>query len=412
MSDKINDLLGKAQVIIKKIKEDEADRKKEGNSLNFMKATGIQCNEIRHSAFLAVLLDPKGDHGQGCAFLDSFIKFFDLDMPRPNELGTKNAEVITEAQGNNCDRLDILIKLKDGPWFAIENKVWAGEGIDQIKRYQDYLVKQNRPGSTILFLSPTGAEPTTADSNSNIRCCSISYKNLSDWLRTLLVDDSAVKVPRCSAVSMLIKQYAEICSQIGGDVVEVNSKDIENLIRDNLENALHIEQETRIVREEMYNNFWVVDVLSSLNKCLGDKKWIAIKGTPWDDSKIKNPCRILTIVPKGYKTIRPAYCIAIEIKPSVGTTPLIGVIQDGLLGHHGENDQEIRKNLEEKLKKELRDGRSSVKWPWYSFVNSKFESFMVNNINTIISIDKNKEEHVKLIVEELKVFFDKTKDVI
>jgi|GEM_PF-6804324 len=66
---KITDLLVHATKIILKAKDQKNIERGNGNSLNFMTATGIQDKEIRHSAFLAALLDPDGDHVQEGALL-------------------------------------------------------------------------------------------------------------------------------------------------------------------------------------------------------------------------------------------------------------------------------------------------------------------------------------------------------
>jgi PD-(D/E)XK nuclease superfamily len=123
-----------------------------------------------HSALLCDLLDPRGTHGQGGAFLQAFLAMIDDKLPRstsrapwPPADGWWN--VVPEfaaAQG----RLDILLTNRgpSGPaTIVIENKWGHGVGDLQLERYGEYLVKQRPLGEghrkCLVYLTRSGEDP-------------------------------------------------------------------------------------------------------------------------------------------------------------------------------------------------------------------------------------------------------------
>jgi len=121
--------------------------------------------EMRHSDFLAYLLNPTQNHGLGDLFIkrllqEAIIQSGSIQTISPIDLDLwdlDNMEVRREW-------LDIDILLLDTPHqlvVIIENKVFSGEHSDQLNRYQQ-IVKQHFPGYTIikLFLTPNEDEPS------------------------------------------------------------------------------------------------------------------------------------------------------------------------------------------------------------------------------------------------------------
>lgn len=111
---------------------------------NIFDALGIARAEIRHSNFLAWLLDPIESHGQGSLFLKAVLmdllkhaRANGFDVPiSPIELdGEELRGVEIRRERNN---IDLLIK-SDEPRFviAIENKIDSGEHSNQLQRYEN-----------------------------------------------------------------------------------------------------------------------------------------------------------------------------------------------------------------------------------------------------------------------------------
>ena len=87
------------------------------------------------SQIIAGLLDPGGSHGQQRMFLDAFLRRIergDLLVKQPRKVDTE-----FPCQGGF---IDILVDFGDFG-IGIENKPWAGDQDEQLRRYHDYLKK-------------------------------------------------------------------------------------------------------------------------------------------------------------------------------------------------------------------------------------------------------------------------------
>lgn len=136
---------------------------------NIFDALGVVRAEIRHSNFLAWLLDPNESHGAGHTFLNAVL--MDLLRESPVDLrplspvdldGSSLGGVKVRREYRN---IDLLIS-SGSPRIvvAVENKIDSGEHSDQLQRYRA-IVQQDFPEHKPLFvfLTPDGDEPTEAD---------------------------------------------------------------------------------------------------------------------------------------------------------------------------------------------------------------------------------------------------------
>jgi thiamine phosphate synthase YjbQ (UPF0047 family) len=133
---------------------------------NIFEAIGAVRQELRHSDFLAYLLDPHQNHGLGDAFIKKLLQKALLlisDIPVPITLidldtwDLEEMEVLREWRS-----IDILLKdARHQLVVAIENKVDAQEHSGQLQRYRQTLT-QHFPGWKVLglFLTPDGAIPS------------------------------------------------------------------------------------------------------------------------------------------------------------------------------------------------------------------------------------------------------------
>jgi len=137
---------------------------------NIFDALGIARVEIRHSNFLAWLLDPAESHGQGSIFLKAVLMDLFKQAPvdkRPlspvdlDGLELRGVQVRREWRG-----IDVLITSRN-PEFAVavENKIESGEHGNQLARYEGTIEQefpdlpaQNR---VFVFLTPEGEEASS-----------------------------------------------------------------------------------------------------------------------------------------------------------------------------------------------------------------------------------------------------------
>ena len=151
------------------------------SELDLFDVLGVVHGELVHSRFLAWLLDPQRNHGLGDYFLKSFL------LRTCITAGKLGISAITPARIHATDwsetevrrewqNIDILILNREARFVcAVENKIWAGEGIDadgasQLTRYRETL-ENEFPDFTrhFVFLSPQ-AYPRSKKTNANSGC--------------------------------------------------------------------------------------------------------------------------------------------------------------------------------------------------------------------------------------------------
>lgn len=131
---------------------------KNPNLFSILKVEGI---EIRHSHFLAWLLDPNGTHNLG----NNFLRWFLRDIFSENKIGWANEFIIDSLDLSGIrvyrewNNIDLLI-VSNLFVICIENKVWSKEHSNQLSRYRE-IVKRNFPklNHAFVFLNPDGVVP-------------------------------------------------------------------------------------------------------------------------------------------------------------------------------------------------------------------------------------------------------------
>jgi len=138
---------------------------------NVFEALGVVRSELRHSNFLAWLLDPSGSHGLGPAFLSLFLRHVSRKaredgvegdgLPTPFDVDAwdlSGAEVRREWR--NIDLL--VLDPENGAVCVIENKVFSAEHSDQLRKYRRQVATAFRDYEhrLFVFLSPGGLDPS------------------------------------------------------------------------------------------------------------------------------------------------------------------------------------------------------------------------------------------------------------
>lgn len=135
---------------------------------NIFDALGIARVEIRHSNFLAFILDPAESHGQGQLFLKAILMDILKSAPansRPfSPIELDGADLRGVEVRREWEHIDLLITCEQPPFVVvIENKVDSKEHSNQLIRYQKVVAlhfPQSRP--FYVFLSPNADEPSEA----------------------------------------------------------------------------------------------------------------------------------------------------------------------------------------------------------------------------------------------------------
>src|SRR5713101_492931 len=131
---------------------------------NIFDALDIARVEIRHSNFLAFILDPAESHGQGQLFLKAVL----MDLLKASPAGLRPFSPIDldgmDLGGVSVRRewrhIDLLITCEEPPCvIAVENKVGSHEHSGQLGRYQETIETQYPQARPLyVYLTPNGEE--------------------------------------------------------------------------------------------------------------------------------------------------------------------------------------------------------------------------------------------------------------
>ena len=175
----MNKLLKQVEQIVSQAKQAKEESRKRGEQFNMFWACKVNHYETSHSAIIAELLNPKGLHGQGELYLTLFLLSYKSGFCFSLENGaTVETEVVT-----GDGRLDILITNPEGQAIIIENKIYAQDQLEQLKRYDKYASeKYGKENYEILYLTLFGDE-ASKQSCKDVEYIPISYEvQIVEWL--------------------------------------------------------------------------------------------------------------------------------------------------------------------------------------------------------------------------------------
>jgi hypothetical protein len=134
------------------------------NQFNIFEAVGMARLEIRHSHFLAFLLNPNTSHHLGDVFLKTFLKqlLLEADNATVSPIEIDVATLTDTEVRREWKNIDILLVSPGSKMVcAIENKVDSGEHSNQLQRYRQIVQKEFSDYRQIfVFLTPQGILPS------------------------------------------------------------------------------------------------------------------------------------------------------------------------------------------------------------------------------------------------------------
>ena len=170
-----------------------SNKYKRDKQFNAFTTFGVNEKENMHSRFIAMLLNPNGDHNFGNRFLELFLK--QLEINNFNSSGLK-VECEKDAKGR---RIDIAI-WNPTHFLLIENKLWASDQDNQLRDYYNFALKNAKSEDNvfIIYLTPYGAMPSEISFSTGItpeghrelpkdKVICISYeKHILQWLEACI----------------------------------------------------------------------------------------------------------------------------------------------------------------------------------------------------------------------------------
>jgi hypothetical protein len=182
-----------------------------GENFNIFSIMTMEYAEVKtHSAIITELLNPRGSHGKGKAFLELFLEELKEEIQENNLLqnfNLNNVTVLKEEYNGRINQdytsggyIDIVIKEHKNV-IVIENKIDAGDQFKQLFRY-----KKHYPNSLLLYLTLYGHKPSQDsidDLIENVDYYCVSYQKLiKNWLERIL---NEIEMPLL--IQQTIKQY-------------------------------------------------------------------------------------------------------------------------------------------------------------------------------------------------------------
>lgn len=340
------------------------------DEVNIFKIINMVDKEAMHSDILAWLFNPYENHNLN----DKAVKGLLMQLSENDAeyinlllLNYSDLEVYREYTIDNCRRIDILMESRNNKVILIiENKIWSGEGDNQLEDYKKYIDEKYIDYSRIfLYLTPEKERKEKYKGYTHITYNTI-YKIINNILH-----DNQIKLE----IRALLKQYKEIIRRnIMGNV----DKEMMDLCR-----KLYVEHKEALDKimqygmPEYYYTYLISELLENnsitykcevIRKYL-DKHYIIL--TPICNEDIKEKLRC------GENPDRDNYVLSISIEPKREYTDLYLQVT-----RPNKNNNEIQQNIYEKIidvvdKMEWKNRWEKNGYYWYNIVEDSIPNHLI-----------------------------------
>lgn len=226
----LNTLLNRVKGILYKQDVSWQESRLRGEQFNLFHTCGVNHYEVTHSAILAELLSPDGTHGQKDAYLKLFLDVVKGAVDREDEktnvlslFNTSAAEVRTEYSIGN-GRIDILITDNvQRQAVIIENKIYADDQYEQLKRYDTFAKETYGKGKYIILYLTLFGEDASEQSGEGVRYTNVSYdRDILEWIN------------RCVARSVSMPLIRETLVQYANHIKKLTNQNMESKYEEEL----------------------------------------------------------------------------------------------------------------------------------------------------------------------------------
>jgi hypothetical protein len=218
----------------------------------------LRDDEMGVSKIIADLLDPKGNHGQGDAFLQVFANKLEHEWI----VQTNDWQVVTEQQANGQRRIDIYMESPLGV-IGIENKPWAADQNRQLHDYADYLDNKARGtrGRKWLLIYLGNSEPSEDSISKSKRealersgnFASITFQQVVEWL------NACAGLTKAIVVRIFIEEFSKfVRNNINGEPDMSEENEVIDEIRkssENIASAIYVSNAMKGLKEQLLTIF-------------------------------------------------------------------------------------------------------------------------------------------------------------
>ena len=371
----------------------------------------LEAKEIKHSKFIASLLDPKGLHYQGDLFLNKFIEVCGID---DFGLDTLNSQVYREYK-------NIDIYITDGnKHIIIENKRWTGDHNEQVARYIKTIDEQNKDELSeiyerilVLYLTPFdyvieklgGIDEVGKDylklGQNQVAFRHISYENeILKWLNAIKAE-----IINLTDLNVLISQYEKAVKKLTNQGEKMENNLIIEQIKKNYKLCATIHNEFENAKINLLN-----ELFSKVTKTLKE----TIKTDDWEIefheiTEIATYTKFFYTKLKEYKEKNHDgnyiyYCIESQ---NGYNNIIFGIVRSNEKMDKLNNDC-FRDIVQESNYCKSKRWKSSEWWAWY-YCNEKFRDA---DDNLILEYLSNEKLFISKIVKDICDDLENLKDVL
>lgn len=370
----------------------------------------LEAKEVKHSKFIASLLDPKGLHYQGDLFLREFVNACGIS---DFGLDTSNAQVFRE-----YENIDIYIT--DGnKHIIIENKLWTGDHDEQIARYiqaivdeQDEQNEQNEQNGIyerilVLYLTPFddeikslgGIDEVGKDylklGQNQVAFRHISYKNeILNWLNAIKAE-----IINLTDLNVLITQYEKAVKNLTNQGEKMENEKVKEQIKNNYELCAAIHDNFKSAEIELTNNFFK-EVCEKLENDPEIKNNWTLSFNKFENEIIP----VIEIIPKELNYSK-YFRFVVERKPN---EILYGFLKNKILDDFLKNNAKIK----------LEDMNIQTQYfEWYlkaddfAFKKMELKEFILKNIKNENGVEEAVKDYVDKILSDIKKSKNKLKEI-
>ena len=255
--------------------EYETSNVKQGKNFNIFTTINVTTDEVRHSRFLAELLNPLGSHGQKNFFLNKFKNHIQPVLEKGKNTNTSHKNLVVsdsifseksvvkieytppeKLESEINSRLDILIESSDRKKaIIIENKIYANEGPTQLERYKNSGEKKyGYDNFILLYLTLDGKISDDKYLASGIDYYCISYKQEIVQFLNQCSEELSV----ANHLKVIIDHYIDLIKIL--TMKEDPKDDIINLIlksKENFQSAQLISSQVKLAQNKIQKAFWI-----------------------------------------------------------------------------------------------------------------------------------------------------------
>lgn len=363
--------------------------------VNIFKIINMVDKEAVHSDMLAWLFNPYENHNlNDKAVKGLLMQLSEKDAEYINLLLQEysDLEVYREYTTNNGRRIDILLESRNNKViFIIENKIWSGEGDNQLEDYKKFIdEKYNDYNRIFLYLTPEKERKEQYKGYTHITYNTI-YKILNN-----LLQDNQIKLE----IRTVLKQYKEI---IRRDIMGNVDKEMIDLCR-----KLYVEHKDALDKimqyglPEYYYTYLISEILEKNSIKYGyeiirkylDKHYIIL--TPICHEEIKEKLRC------GENADRDNYVISISIESKREYTDLFLQVTRPDKNISEQQQKNYKKIVDAVGQMECKNKWIKNGYYWYNIMEEKINNCLIK---------ENPEDNVELF-NIIKSLADKFNEII